>query len=222
MPDFALEAAHEGLVCGVDEAGRGPLAGPVVAAAAVLERARLPAALRDGLADSKTLSAARREALLVALDGTEAARLSVAVVAVEEIERLNILGATLAGMTRAVAGLGAPAPTLALVDGNRPPALVGGCAVRCVVGGDGRSLSIAAASIVAKVTRDRLMAELDARFPGYGWASNQGYGTAGHLAALDRLGPTRHHRRGFAPVRRALERANPDAGDLFLPPSDGG
>jgi len=144
------------------------------------------------------------------------------VVAVDEIERLNILGATLAGMARAVAGLGTPLPSLALVDGNRPPTLAGGCRVQCVVKGDGRSLSIAAASIVAKVTRDRIMSELDARFPGYGWASNQGYGTAEHLSALARLGPTPHHRRGFAPVRRVLEAAGPGGADLFSPPSDGG
>jgi ribonuclease HII len=218
MPDFSLEAAQAGPVCGVDEAGRGPLAGPVVAAAVVLDRDRLPAVLRDGLADSKTLSAARREALLAALEETEAARLSVAVVEVAEIERRNILGATLAGMARAVAGLGAPPPTLALVDGNRPPTLDGGCRVHCVVKGDGLSVSIAAASIVAKVTRDRIMADLDSRFPGYGWSTNQGYGTAEHLAALVRLGPTPHHRRGFAPVRKVLEQGG---ADLFSSASDG-
>ncbi|MQX35314.1 ribonuclease HII [Roseospira navarrensis] len=211
MPDFSLECAHTGLVCGVDEAGRGPLAGPLVAAAAVLDRDRLPASLRDGLDDSKALKPARREDLLAAMENSAAVRLSVAVVDVDEIARRNILGATLAGMARAVAGLGAPPPTLALVDGNRPPTLAPDppCAVQCVVKGDARSLSIAAASIAAKVTRDRIMVALDARHPGYGWARNMGYGTAEHLAALRTLGATPHHRRGFAPVRAVLEAAQP-------------
>jgi ribonuclease HII len=206
MPDFALECEHTGLVCGVDEAGRGPLAGPLVAAAAILDRDRLPAALREGLDDSKALKPARREALFAAMQDSAAVRLSVVVVTVDEIERLNVLGATLAGMARAVAGLGAPAPTLALVDGNRPPTLAPDppCVVRCVVKGDGKSLSIAAASVAAKVTRDRLMVALDASHPGYGWARNMGYGTAEHLAALQTLGVTPHHRRAYAPVRAAL------------------
>ncbi|MBB4286336.1 ribonuclease HII [Roseospira goensis] len=203
MPDFTLESAHEGLVCGVDEAGRGPLAGPLVAAAAVLDRARLPTALREGLDDSKALKPARRAALLGALEASDAVRLAVAVVDVAEIERRNVLGATLAGMVRAVAALGGPAPTLALVDGNQPPPDMP-CPVRCVVRGDARCLSIAAASIAAKVTRDRLMIALDAAHPGYGWARNMGYGTAEHLAALGRLGVTPQHRRGYAPVRAAL------------------
>jgi ribonuclease HII len=207
MPDLILESAHDGPVCGLDEAGRGPLAGPVVAAAALLDPLRLPAALRDGLDESKALAPARRAALLAAMEDCAAVRLGVAVVEVAEIERLNILGATLTGMARAVAALGAPPPTLALVDGNRPPTLPRGCAVRCVVGGDARCLSIAAASIAAKVTRDRLMIALDARWPGYGWARNMGYGTAEHRAALTRLGVTPHHRRGFAPVRAALAAA---------------
>jgi len=210
MPDFSLEIEHEGLVCGVDEAGRGPLAGPLVVAAAMLDRARLSAALSEGLDDSKALKPARREALLATMEESAAVRLSVVIVDLPEIERLNVLGATLAGMARAVAGLGRPAPTLALVDGNRPPTLAppvasdSACAVRCVVKGDSKSLSIAAASIAAKVTRDRLMVALDAQCPGYGWARNMGYGTAEHLAALRSLGVTPHHRRGYAPVRAAL------------------
>jgi ribonuclease HII len=210
MPDFSLERDHTGFVCGVDEAGRGPLAGPVVAAAVVLDRDRLPALLRDGLDDSKALKPARREALFAALEDSAAARLGVAVVEANEIDRLNVLGATLMAMARAVAALGEPPPTLALVDGNRPPMLA--CPVRCVVKGDAKSLSIAAASIAAKVTRDRLMVDLDARHPGYGWARNMGYGTAEHLAALATLGPTPQHRRSFAPVRAALERSESDVG----------
>jgi ribonuclease HII len=210
MPDFSLEYGHSGLVCGVDEAGRGPLAGPVVAAAVVLDRDRLPAVLRDGLDDSKALKPARREVLFAALQGSFAARLGIAVVEAAEIDRLNVLGATLLAMARAVAALGDPAPTLALVDGNRPPALA--CPVRCVIKGDTKSLSIAAASIAAKVTRDRLMVDLDARHPGYGWARNMGYGTAEHLAALEALGPTPQHRRSFAPVRAVLGRSESDVG----------
>ncbi len=201
MPDFAIEDGRAGPVygpvCGIDEAGRGPLAGPVVAAAVILDRTRVP----DGLDDSKKLSAKRRAALFEAL--ARDAEIGVGVAGVAEIERINILNATLAAMARAVAALPRQ-PTIALVDGNRPPDLP--CDVECLVGGDRASLSIAAASIIAKVTRDRLMADLARAFPGYGWDHNAGYGTAEHLAALAQLGVTRHHRRGFAPVRAVLER----------------
>ncbi|MCP5366125.1 MAG: ribonuclease HII [Hyphomicrobiales bacterium] len=208
MPDFSLEdlalAAGHGVVAGVDEAGRGPWAGPVVAAAVVLDRARLPAGLAAALDDSKKLRPAARADLFAALPAC--ARIGVGMAGVDEIDRVNILRASLNAMARAVAALD-PAPDLALVDGNRPPDLVSGrgpVAVRCVVRGDGLSLSIAAASIVAKVTRDRLMAELAAAHPGYGWERNAGYGTAQHQAALARLGPTPHHRRSFAPIRKIL------------------
>ncbi|MGC2857614.1 ribonuclease HII [Novispirillum sp. DQ9] len=196
MPDFTLELACDGIVCGVDEAGRGPLAGPVVAGAAILDRDRLPAALIAGLDDSKKLSAAKREALFALLHGCGAARLGVGVASVEEIDRHNILRATHIAMARAVAALGV-LPALALVDGNQPPRDFA-CAVQCVVKGDGLSLSIAAASIVAKVTRDRMMTELHALFPHYGWDRNAGYGTAEHRAAIARIGFTPHHRRSFS------------------------
>lgn len=203
MPDFFLEdgARAEGfaVIAGIDEAGRGPWAGPVVAAAVILDRAALPAALAGGLDDSKKLSAARRDELFALLPGF--ARIGVGRAEVDEIDRLNILQATFLAMTRAAAALDVP-PDLALVDGNRPPALA--CAVRCVAGGDGRSLSIAAASVVAKVTRDRIMTELARRHPGYGWERNAGYGTAEHQAALARLGPTPAHRRSFRPVAALL------------------
>lgn len=203
MPDFSLEdsARAEGfaMIAGIDEAGRGPWAGPVVAAAVILDQAALPAALAEGLDDSKKLSAAQREALFALLP--EFARIGVGRAEVDEIDRLNILQATFLAMTRAAAALSS-VPDLALVDGNRPPALA--CAVRCVVGGDGRSLSIAAASVVAKVTRDRVMTELALRHPGYGWERNAGYGTAEHQAALARLGPTPAHRRSFRPVAALL------------------
>ncbi len=203
MPDFSLEdsARAEGfaMIAGIDEAGRGPWAGPVVAAAVILDQAALPAALAEGLDDSKKLSAARREALFALLP--EFARIGVGRAEVDEIDRLNILQATFLAMTRAAAALSS-VPDLALVDGNRPPALA--CAVRCVVGGDGPALSIAPASVVAKVTRDRVMTELALRHPGYGWERNAGYGTAEHQAALARLGPTPAHRRSFRPVAALL------------------
>jgi len=210
MPDFSLErelGAEQGsTVVGLDEAGRGPWAGPVVAAAAWLDPAALPAALLTRLDDSKRLSATARaeifEALLAA--PPSAARLGVGRAGVGEIDRINILEASMLAMARAVADLGIT-PDTALVDGNRAPALP--CPVETVVKGDSRSLTIAAASIVAKVTRDRGMAELARRYPGYGWDRNQGYGTAEHRAALDRLGVTPEHRRSFRPVREALSLA---------------
>ena len=200
MPDFTREAAHGGRVAGVDEVGRGPLAGPVVAAAVVFPQG-VPGSLAALLDDSKRLSAPARERALAAMRASGAAEIAVAAASVPEIARLNVLGASLLAMRRAVERLPAR-PDLALVDGNQTPSLP--CPVRCLVGGDGLSLSIAAASIAAKVVRDKLMRRLDKRHPGYGWASNAGYGTAAHLAALHRLGPTRHHRAGFAPVRALL------------------
>ncbi|SLN33981.1 ribonuclease HII [Oceanibacterium hippocampi] len=195
LPDFTLERLGVGPVAGIDEAGRGPLAGPVVAAAVILDPARLPA----GIADSKILSAKVRahlhdEIRAVALVGVGQASRA-------EIDELNILWATMLAMQRALAALPAR-PARALIDGNRCPVLP--CPAEAVVKGDGRSLSIAAASIVAKVTRDRIMAALDGECPGYGWCRNQGYGTAEHLAALAELGPSAHHRRSFAPVARLL------------------
>ena len=200
MPDFALEMACSGLVCGVDEAGRGPLAGPVVAAAVILDRKRLPRKLRHGLDDSKKLAPEEREEFAVLLERS-GAEIGIGAASVIEIDRRNILQATLAAMCRAVAALPRQ-PSVALVDGNVPPPLP--CPVRTVIGGDGLALSIAAASIIAKVTRDRLMRRLARRYGGYGWESNVGYGTPEHRAGLERLGPTRHHRRSFAPVQLAL------------------
>jgi ribonuclease HII len=203
-PDLALEA-NGGRVAGVDEAGRGPLAGPVVAAAVVF-RAAPPTAIAVLIDDSKKLTATRRDAAFAAL--REAARdglieLGIGAASAIEIGRHNILRATHLAMARAVARLGV-VPDLALVDGNQPPRLP--CAVRCVVGGDALSLSIAAASILAKVVRDRAMTRLDPRWPGYGFARHAGYPTAAHLAALEALGPTPHHRRGFRPVDQAVLR----------------
>lgn len=201
-PDFSLEA-EGGRVAGVDEAGRGPLAGPVVAAAVVFRDAP-PACLAALLDDSKKLKPAQRDAAFAALRAAAAEGLldyGVGAASAAEIGAINILRATHLAMSRAVARLGA-VPDLALVDGNQPPRLP--CPVRCVVGGDGISLSIAAASIFAKVVRDRAMTRLDPRWPGYGFAKHAGYPTAAHLAALARLGPSPHHRRGFRPVDDVL------------------
>lgn len=187
----------EPLTAGVDEAGRGPLAGPVVVAAVILDPAR-PIA---GLADSKTLSAARRETLDVQIRECALA-FSVIEIGVADIDRLNILQATLLGMARALAAL-APPPRLALIDGNHlPKDLV--CAARAIVDGDATEPAIGAASILAKVARDRILCELDAIHPGYGFARHKGYPTPEHFAALERLGPCEAHRRSFAPVQRSL------------------
>lgn len=203
MPDFALEHACIGPVAGIDEAGRGPWAGPVVAAAVILPEDRITESLRDRLDDSKKLKKALREALLGKLEPI--AEIGVGIASTEEIDSLNILQATLLAMKRACALLPTP-PATALVDGNRPPDLP--CEVRTVVKGDALSLSIAAASIVAKVTRDRIMVDLAAQFPGYGWERNAGYGTAEHQNALLELGVTPAHRASFAPIRRILARCS--------------
>jgi ribonuclease HII len=209
MPDFSVENSlglqEKAAIAGVDEVGRGPLAGPVTAAALVINRTRSLGALSVLIDDSKRLSASRRTALAPVIQTIATVGLGWA--SREEIDRLNILGATMLAMRRAVEQLTMrlEGPVdFALIDGNRDPGLA--CPSRTVVKGDGLSLSIAAASIVAKVARDRAMADLAARHPGYGWERNAGYGTAEHLAALDRLGPTPEHRRSFAPVRAAAKK----------------
>lgn len=185
-------------VAGVDEAGRGPLAGPVVVAAVILHPRRRP----RGLDDSKALDERTRERLEPRIRASAIAW-SVVAVDVDEIEQLNILGATLAGMSRALRALAIP-PSLALIDGNRLPKDLP-CAARAIVGGDASEAAISAASILAKVERDRIMRELDAAHPGYGFARHKGYPTPEHFEALQRLGPCAAHRRGFAPVRRLVE-----------------
>ena len=200
MPNFRLESQHGGRVAGVDEVGRGPLAGPVVAAAVVFP-AGVPRKLAKLIDDSKKLSAEERLAAFAALRASGLAEIGVGAASVTEIARLNILHAALLAMRRAVARLASP-PDLVLVDGDRPPPIPH--PVQCIIGGDARCLSIAAASIVAKVLRDRAMARLAARFPGYGWETNVGYATEVHREALIRLGPTRHHRAGFASVRQLI------------------
>ncbi|MBB3769725.1 ribonuclease HII [Angulomicrobium tetraedrale] len=198
-PDFSLEraawAAGDVPVAGVDEVGRGPWAGPVVACAVVLDPDRVP----EGLDDSKKLSAARREALFEAICAT--AEVSLAFAPPARIDGHNIRQATLWALARACAGL-PRAPRLLLVDGNDLPPVP--CAARTIIGGDAIVASIAAASIVAKVTRDRLMASLGLAHPGYGFERHMGYGTPEHQTALAELGVCRHHRKTFAPVRARL------------------
>ena len=200
MPDFSFEAAllAQDLSCiaGVDEVGRGPLAGPVTAAAVVLDPARLP----EGLNDSKALSPKRREGLLQAI--IDSAAVSVAHASVEEIDSLNILRASHLAMERAVAGL-LRQPDHVLIDGNLIPRALQ-LPATAIVKGDARSLSIAAASIVAKITRDKIMWDLAQQFPGYGWETNAGYPSKSHRLALQDLGLTPHHRRSFKPVHNIL------------------
>lgn len=190
-----------GLTAGVDEAGRGPLAGPVTAAAVILDPER-PIA---GLDDSKRLSASQRAALETQIR-ENALCFAVASASVTEIDRLNILWASMLAMRRAVAALSMQ-PRLALVDGNRDPGL--GCFTRTVVGGDSLHPEISAASILAKEARDRYMIQLATEFPEYGLERHKGYPTRAHVQALNQYGVTAHHRRSFGPVRRALENASP-------------
>ena len=198
-PDLTHEMAIGTRVAGVDEAGRGPLAGPVAAAAVVLDLARIP----DGLNDSKVLSAARRAALFDVIHAT--AHVGLGWASVAEIDALNIRAASLLAMQRAVLGLGF-VPDAALIDGNACPEGLP-CPGVTLIKGDAKSLSVAAASIIAKVARDRLMAGLARAHPGYGSSDlvNQGYPTAAHLAALQDMGVTPHHRRSFRPVHNILQ-----------------
>ena len=195
MPDFSLENAETGLVVGIDEVGRGPFAGPVVAAAVILDRGNIPL----GIMDSKKIPRAKREQLFNHI--LEAAQVGIGEASVQEIDSLNILQASLLAMRRAFTAL-PHRPDIALIDGNRDPNL--GIPSRLIVKGDACSLSIAAASIVAKVTRDRKMCALAEEFPHYGWERNAGYGTAEHRKGLRQFGVTPQHRRSFAPIRALL------------------
>jgi ribonuclease HII len=199
-PDFSFENAAltsgASYIAGVDEVGRGPLAGPVIAAAVRLD----PDAIPDGLNDSKALTAAKRNSLAVLLHQT--ADVCIAEATVAEIDDINILHASMLAMERAVAGLPQKADH-ALIDGNRAPKALTAIG-QPIVKGDARSLSISAASIVAKVWRDQLMVDLAQQHPGYGWDHNAGYPTKMHLAALRNLGVTPHHRRSFKPVHNIL------------------
>jgi len=199
-PDFELEQDLHALgfarVAGVDEVGRGPLAGPVTAAAVILDPARIP----EGLNDSKKLTKRARERLNAEL--MACAEVSVAHASVEEIDQINILRASHLAMTRALAGLSVPAD-YALIDGNMLPRGLG-LPAQPVVKGDARSVSISAASIVAKICRDCVMLSLAQQHPGYGWETNAGYGSKSHMLALQKLGITPHHRRSFKPIHNML------------------
>lgn len=192
FPDFLFESAYKGVVCGVDEAGRGPLAGPVVAAAVILNPSDYPL----GLNDSKVLNANKRESLF--LDIARTSSIGIGIAEPEEIDRLNILHASLSAMKRAVLALNV-LPDVALIDGNKAPFLP--MKTECIIKGDGLSLSIAAASIIAKVTRDKLMLEAENRFPGYKFETHKGYPTKLHLQKLSLLGSSPIHRKSFKPVR---------------------
>jgi ribonuclease HII len=200
-PDFSLEDTLPGPVCGVDEVGRGPLAGPVVAAAVVLRRGEFPPDVLSQIDDSKKLTAAKREYLAVRI--RQHAHVSIASCEVEEIDAINILQASLLAMKKAVEALDIR-PAAALIDGIHSPKI--SCAAKTVIQGDSRSLSIAAASIVAKHHRDVLMSGYAITFPQYGWETNAGYGTAQHLKAIEIHGVTPLHRRSFSPIADKLNK----------------
>ncbi len=206
MPDFSFENEFDFDVAGVDEAGRGPWAGPVVAGAVIIKNHDLAEDLRAGLDDSKKLTSTKREKLYIRLFEEQAAGrilIGIGEASCREIDEINILQATFLAMRRAVEKLPI-CPKAALVDGNRVPVPFP-CVCRTVVKGDARSFSIAAASIVAKVYRDRLMAELGQKYPGYGFEKNAGYGTAAHIEGLKKQGVTPEHRRSYKPIREFLQ-----------------
>lgn len=218
MPTFRYERAvlkkdPAAIIAGIDEVGCAPLAGPVVAAAVILDQKKLPKALRQGLDDSKKLSIEKREEYYALLLACGAAVCGVGRAEVHEIDSLNIYYASHLAWRRAVDSLGR-AVTVALIDGNKTPKDFP-CAVETIVKGDGKSLSIAAASVIAKVTRDRYMKDLAVQHPGYGWETNVGYPTKTHRDAIIRLGLTPHHRRSFGLVRAQL--AGPEAVQIDLP-----
>lgn len=192
----AFETKYSGIIAGIDEAGRGPWAGPVVAAAAIIDKTRN----LSGINDSKKLTHAKREKLYNIICAEH--QVGVGISSVEEIDQSNILAATKLAMLRAYNNLPKQAD-IALIDGNQLPKLP--CKMEFVVGGDAKSVSIAAASIIAKVTRDRIMSELALQFPEYLWQKNAGYGTAAHQEALLKFGVTEHHRKTYAPIRKLLE-----------------
>jgi ribonuclease HII len=195
-PNLSIERTCEGMVAGIDETGRGPWAGPVVAAAVVLDVKRIP----KGINDSKKLPLAKREILYRQI--VASARTGIGIATVSEIDSINILQASQLAMQRAFERLGV-SPAHVLIDGNKAPFFP--CKTQTVIGGDAISLSIAAASIIAKVARDRIMRELSEEFPHYGWERNAGYGTSDHQQALASHGVTPYHRRSFAPIRALLE-----------------
>lgn len=202
MPDLSIEKNYSGTICGIDEVGRGPLAGPVTAAAVILPDHILDIPELALLNDSKKLTPKRREALYTSI--IEQCHYGIGHASVEEIDEINILQASLLAMRRAYNALPIKAD-VALIDGNKAPELP--CTTQTVIKGDNISSSIAAASIIAKVTRDRIMEELAKDFPHYGWSKNAGYGTKIHMEALQNHGATKHHRRSFAPITKIIQSA---------------
>lgn len=202
-PTFLFEDQHTGLVCGVDEVGRGPLAGPVVACAVIIDRTRMPVEILAQINDSKKLTERKRDFLFNEIKNYS--DVSLAECNVEEIDRINILQASLLAMKKAIAGL-KQQPAIALIDGDKAPKL--SCRIQTIVKGDSKSLSIAAASIVAKHYRDQLMKKHALEFPHYGWEKNAGYGTAQHLKALEIHGITPLHRLSFSPVSKISVKVN--------------
>ena len=204
MPDFHIENNLQGIVAGVDEVGRGPWAGPVTACAAIINRQELPSAILNLIDDSKKLKKKDREGAYTLLTNLPVKQFcySLGYASVEEIDRINIRQAALLAMTRAIEGLTIK-PDHCLIDGNALPTIA--MPATCVIGGDDKSLSIAAASIIAKVERDRLMLELSKDFPEYGWESNAGYGTKVHQQAINDYGVCIHHRRSFKPIMQQLQ-----------------
>lgn len=194
MPNLELENQLGGIVCGIDEAGRGPWCGPVVAAAVIIG-ANIP----QGINDSKKLSEKKREDLFEKI--TASCLFGIGQASTDEIDSLNILNATKLAMLRAFEAL-PQKPEFALIDGNQLPKLP--CKMQYVIKGDSVSLSIAAASIIAKVTRDKIVAQMDKEFPQYGWAKSKGYGTAAHLQAIEKYGVNIHHRKSFAPIKKLV------------------
>jgi ribonuclease HII len=203
-PDLIYERQYSGLVAGIDEVGRGPWAGPVVAAAVVFHTYELPETLTLHIHDSKLLNEKKRQDIFLALTTCDLCSYAIGQASVEEIDQINIREATFLAMKRSYEKLNL-AVDVALIDGNASPKL--SCKTLPIIGGDQKSLSIAAASIIAKVYRDTLMNELGEEHPGYGWHTNAGYGTKEHQEALKTLGVTPHHRRSFAPIRALLEAA---------------
>ncbi len=198
-PNFLIEKSYSGIVCGIDEVGRGPLAGPVVASAVIINRDLAPSDILEQINDSKKLSAKKRDYLSHKIH--EFSEVAIAECTVEEIDEINILQATLKAMSKAYAKL-KTTPNLALIDGNKSPTIT--CETKTIIKGDSISLSIAAASIVAKEYRDNLMKNIANDFPEYGWANNAGYGTKQHLDAIEKYGITPHHRRSFSPIKQKV------------------
>ena len=198
MPDFSIENEFSGIVAGVDEAGRGPLAGPVVASAVIIDREKIPHKLSLELNDSKKLTKKKREKLFQEITNEPSIKYGIGLASVAEIDKINILQAALLAMTRAVENLSLK-PDFAIIDGNKAPKLF--CPCKTIIGGDAKSISIAAASIVAKVKRDEIMAEIAKEFKEYGFVKHAGYGTKMHIDAITKYGITPHHRKTFAPIK---------------------